>query len=204
MSDSLPISEAQAKEAAYWLKHNFEDQIREQIRGTFLNVPLICAIICKETAYKWIHWIDTYDANTILARCVFDASGEPEFKGSPRSAFPKNRIVFAQKYGSELLKTLVEESNKTRRMQGWHDAPYLYKGYGIFQYDLQNIVTDESFFRNKLWYNMSDCLNRLVMEMNEKARIKSNIYGIIKAYNGAGSKAEMYANDVIHYYDLLS
>lgn len=200
----LPISDAQAKEAAYWLKHNFEDQIREQIAGTFLNVPLVCSIALKETAYKWIHWINQYDAATILARCVFDASGEPEFKDSPRSAFPRNRIVFAQKYGSELLKLLIEESNKTRRMQGWHDAPYLYKGYGIFQYDLQNIVTDEGFFRNKLWYNMSDCLYRLVSEMNEKARIKSNIYGIIKAYNGSGSKAEMYANGVIHYYDLLS
>jgi hypothetical protein len=168
MSNSLPVSEAQAKEAAYWLKHNFEDQIREQIAGTFLNVPLVCAIACKETADKWINWINQYDPATILARCVFDASGELEFKGFLRSAFPKNRIVFAQKYGSELLKSLVEESNKTRRMQGWHDAPYLYKGYGIFQYDLQNIVTDEAFFRNKLGYNMSDCLYRLVSEMNEK------------------------------------
>jgi hypothetical protein len=204
MATDLPISVEQAKKASSWLIHNFENQIREHIAGTLLDVHLVCAIACKETAYKWIHWIDTYDANTILARCVFDSSGEPEFPGATRSAFPKNRIVFAQKYGSELLKLLVEESNKTRRMQGWHDAPYLYKGYGIFQYDLQNIVTDETFFRNKLWYNMSDCMQRLVMEINSKTRLASNLHSILKAYNGAGEKAEKYANQVIELYNLLT
>jgi hypothetical protein len=202
--NDIPISLHDAKKAAAWLKDNFEEQIKEQIEGTFLKVADVCAIACKETAYKWIHWIDNYDPHTVLARCVFDASGEPEFPSNPRNAFPKNRFDFIKKYSADLLKMLVAEGNKTRNMQGWHDAPYLYKGYGIFQYDLQNIVKDEAFFSAKLWYNIEDCLKRLVTEINNKARIRTNRQSIFAAYNGSGTKAQTYGNDIITLSDWLT
>lgn len=194
---SLPLNKTQAKEAAFWMRQHFDAQIREVVAGTPWNVELIIAIACQETAYKWLHWIKDYSPEVILARCVFDTSGEPEFPDAPRSAFPKTRFDFVERYGTDFLKMLVEESNKTRRMQGWHDAPYLCRGYGIFQYDLQHVLTDREWFEQKRWYSLSECLVKLVAELNVKAQAKSTLHDIVKAYNGAGQRAETYANNVL-------
>lgn len=202
---ALPLGKTQAQEAALWLRQHFEGQINEMIAGTPWSIELVCAIACQETAQRWIRWIDNYDAETILARCVFDASGEPEFPTAVRSAFPKNRDVFRAHYGNEFLQMLIDEGNKQRAMpqpgypNGYRAATYLYKGYGIFQYDLQHITTDRQFFEQKQWYHMTYCLQRLVDELNRKARLSNNLHGIVKAYNGAGTRAENYANNVMQF-----
>jgi hypothetical protein len=198
---STPISKTQAIRATQWLKLHFGEEIKQAVAGTPWDIDLVCAIACQETAYKWLLWIDKYPADIILQRCVFDASGD--LPGTKRSAFPVNRAAFEQHYGKELAAMLVAEANKQRAMPqpdapgGYKPAQYLYKGYGIFQNDLQNIVADRSFFQEKKWYNMRDCLSHLVQELNNKAQQVGNLRNIVRAYNGRGKAAEVYADNVI-------
>lgn len=198
---SLPLSKDQALKASAWLKQNFEAQIKQFTENTPWTVELVCAIFCQETASKIILWIDHYSPEIILERCVFDASGD--FPGTIRNAFPKNKNEFVKYYGVTLASDLIAEANKQRAMPQ-HDAPngysaadYLYKGYGIFQYDLQHIKDDPGFFMLKKWYNFSDCILRLIEELNKKSRMESNLSRIVQAYNGAGKAAEEYAVNVI-------
>jgi hypothetical protein len=203
----MALDEWHTKTAADWLKKHFEAQIREQVYGTPWTVKLVCAIFCQETAYKVLRWINDYEPLTILQRCVFDASGD--FPGTTRFAFPKNKTEFQNKYGETLTQKLIDEGNKQRRMPQWDaptgysDADYLYKAYGLFCYDLQNIIKDPDFFVFKKWYNMSDCLQKLVEELNEKANTHGNLRSIVKAYNGSGAAADEYAGNVMKYMEIL-
>jgi hypothetical protein len=187
---NLPISKPDAIKASNWLKQHFELQIKEMIAGTPWSVNDVCAIFCQETAYKVLLWIDKFEPLEILARCVFDSSGD--FPGRPRYVWPRNKAEFEKVYGPFVTKMLIDEGNLQRKMPqrdaptGYSEADYLYKGYGIFQNDLQNIKTDPEFFLFKKWYNFSDCMQRLVGELNSKAALHDNLRSIAKAYNGTG------------------
>lgn len=197
----MPLSEPQAKKAIKWMKANFGNDILKKIAGTKYSVDTVCGIFCQETASKLIGWMDSYEPEVILARCVFDASGD--FPGTIRYAFPKNREEFQEAYGVELTEKLINEANLQRKMpqagapNGWSPAKYLYKGYGIFQYDLQNIKTDPDFFKLKQWYSFNECLDRLIKILNQKAKSNFTIHDIVRAYNGSGSHAEQYAINVM-------
>lgn len=200
----LPINQSQAEKASAWLETNFGDAIKLKLTGTKWTVEEVKAIACKETAYKWLYWIDKHEPEDVLARCVFDTSGEPEFPNAVRSAFPQNRDVFRAHYGAKLLDLLVAENNLQRKMPqagyplGFRsDAPFLAKGYGIFQYDIQNIVIDYEFFSERKWYSMTNCLQRLLFELNGKLKYSGGKKMLaIQMYNGSGAKAEQYAKDV--------
>lgn len=75
----------------------------------------------------------------------------------------------------------------------------VYKGYGIFQYDLQAVESDEAFFREKKWYRFSDCLDRAVKELKEKFSTHHDVKEAIRAYNGSGPNAIEYANNVMEF-----
>lgn len=194
---SLPIGQHQAKRAATWLKTTYSGIIQEGITGTPYTIELVCAIACQETSYKWLDWIDKYEPDIILARCVFDATLEIE--PGARKAFPQTQQQFRDKYGDALCDMLIDEANKTRALQNWSPRPWLYAGYGIFQYDLQNIVDDVEWFSSKKWYHMSECVAKLVGELNKKAARFDNLRGIVKAYNGTGTAAENYADNVLQF-----
>lgn len=199
----LPISKAQAQKAVGWLELNFGEAIKKAVIGTPFKAEYIYGIACQETAYKWLLWIDKYSPTTVLARCVFDASGD--MPNTSRSAFPKNKQAFIDKYGSDFTNLLIKESNLQRAMpqpnypKGFQPAPFLYKGYGIFQYDLQAVVTDEIFFKEKQWYSFDECLKRVMKELNGKYAITKDIYKSIRAYNGSGVAAENYAKNVMQF-----
>lgn len=200
----MPLSKSQCINCVTWMKNNFEERIIAAVKNTAFDEQLVYAIACQETAQRWQLWMNA-DAATVLERCVFDASGD--FPDTSRSAFPKNKNEFETAYGNALTQMLIDEGNKMRAMpqpgspNGFGAANYLYKGYGIFQYDLQNIKTDESFFTNKLWYSIDECLARLLKELNEKWKAHSNdIYNTVKSYNGSGSRAEDYAQRVSQFY----
>jgi hypothetical protein len=194
-TQSLPISKAAAITCARWLLENFGEQLAQATKGKPYKVKHLCAIVCQETAYKWLKWVGEHDARTIIERCVFDASGD--YPDSPRSAFPKNTAAFRAKYGAAFTDMLIEEANKTRRMQGYADKPWVYKGYGIFQYDLQNVKTDEAFFRNKAWYRFEDCLAACCNELDAKIKTSANdLWTAIRKYNGSGPGAERYVANV--------
>ena len=192
---SLPISRAAAKQCAQWLIDNYGRQLSAAVRGKPYGRKHLCAIVCQETAYKWLKWIGRFDNDTIIARCVFDASGD--YPGTSRSAFPRNTAAFREEYGDAFTDMLIEEANLTRRMQDWDDKAWVYKGYGIFQYDLQHVKTNEAFFRQKRWYDFGECLRQCCSELDLKlASHNGDLWRAIKAYNGSGPRAEQYARNV--------
>jgi hypothetical protein len=192
---SLPISKAAALVCARWMLDQFGDQLRKAVVGKPYKVKDLCAIVCQETAYKWLKWVKTSNAKTIVERSVFDASGD--YPGTTRSAFPKNTAVFRAKYGDQFTDMLIEEANLTRRMQGWGDKNWVYKGYGIFQYDLQHVKKNPDFFKERKWYSFEECLARCCDELDEKlGETNGDLWQAIKRYNGSGSKAEQYMQNV--------
>jgi hypothetical protein len=198
----LPLNKVQCLQMAAWMDNNFGDKCETVVDNTPFTKQLLYAIVCKETAIYVYRWINDHSPGEILGRCVFDASGDVN---GTRSAFPKNTAAFIGKYGQALANELIEEANKTRAMRGWGAKQWVYAGYGIFQYDLQNILTDEIFFTQKLWYNIDDCLDRVIKELNSKWRNNVNdLFHTIKAYNGSGPNAENYANSVLQFLDWIN
>ncbi|MNF28758.1 hypothetical protein D3C84_94470 [compost metagenome] len=194
-SASLPISETSAKTCTRWLLKHFGDDMRAAVKGKLYQLEHLCAIVCQETAYKWLKWIDVTKPQTIIERCVFDASGDSS--QSPRSAFPKNTKAFRDVYGDSLTNMLINEANLTRKMQNMSDKQWVYKGYGIFQYDLQHIRTDPDFFVKKQWYSFSTCLHKVCSELDGKLASSNNdLWIAIRKYNGSGKRAEQYALNV--------
>jgi len=201
----LPLSNSQCLKAANWIKQNFEEKISIAVKDTLFDKELLYAIACQETAYKWLLWIDKFDAATILERCVFDASGD--FPDTSRTAFPKNKKALLEQFSNEITQMLIDEGNKMRAMpqpgfpNGYGKADYLYKGYGIFQYDLQFIKDDETFFTKKLWSSMDECLARALKELKRKfSQTGGNMFATVRSYNGSGERAEQYARNVSQFY----
>jgi len=196
MADELPISLAQAKEVAQWMVDNFDAKLDAAVAGTQFQKKHLCAIACQETAYKWLSWVHhELSPDEILARCVFDGSGD--VPDTSRNVFPQNAAAFRARYGDEFTDMLIAEANKTRALQpGFGPKPWLYKGYGLFQYDLQYVEDDEDFFRQKQWYSIDSCLDRAMRELKRKYAATGELWSAIKAYNGSGPRAEQYKKNV--------
>jgi hypothetical protein len=191
----LPISKKAALRTAEWLTDNFGPRLTAAVAGKPYGVKHLCAIVCQETAYKWVPWINTHSVQTIVERAVYDASGD--FPGTSRSAFPVNTAAFRARYGDAFTDSLIEEANRTRRLQGWGDRDWVYKGYGLFQYDLQAVKEDEAFFRQMLWYDFDVCLGRAVRELDRKLHQQNgDLWEAIRAYNGSGPRARAYRDNV--------
>lgn len=194
-SEPPPLNEKQMRRAKAWLMENFGTSIEAAVAGTSFDADLICAIAGKETAIHWLGWTTRMSPADILARCVFDASGDDP--SSPRSAFPVNTAEFRARYGDALTDDLIAEANLTRRLRKMSDAKMVYKGYGIFQYDLQHIQSDEEFFRNKLWRSFDACLDRCMSELHSKLQASGgDVYDAVRRYNGSGARAREYAAHV--------
>ena len=190
----LPISKVQALKCISWMKQNFSVKMQATVTGTPFSIDTLCGITCQETASVWMDWIDNKSVDEILQLCVFDASGD--YPGTHRSAFPKNTDAFRAKYGDDLTNMLIAEANKSRQARGLSAAQWVYKGYGIYQYDLQNIIEDEAFFSGKGWYGYDACLSKVMEELTSKWNIYHDMFKTIKAYNGSGPAAQEYANNV--------
>lgn len=190
----LPITKTQAIKSITWLKTNYGNQLNQAVKNTVFTIDTLCGIACQETANVWVSWIGKKTPEEILKLCVFDASGD--FPGTQRSAFPKNAAAFRAKYGDVFTNTLIAEANLSRKARGFGAAQWLYKGYGIFQYDLQHVINDQAFFEQKQWYNMDKCIEKVMKELNTKWNITHDMFRTIKAYNGSGPRAQEYANNV--------
>jgi hypothetical protein len=184
-----------AQSVTRWMVSNFQPELADAVRSTSFTVPLLCAIACRETGTYWLPLTPYNKAAEILGLCVYDASGD--VGGIPRRAFPANTAQFRLAYGDAFTTMLIGEANKARTARGLHPASIAYKGYGIFQYDLQNVRTDEAFFRSKLWYSFTECVIRAIKELKKKYEATGDIQDAVRAYNGSGPKAEQYARDVI-------
>jgi hypothetical protein len=191
----LPISKDQALKAITLMKRNFIDSMNVAVQNSAFSVDDLCGIACQETVTVWIEWIDRKSVDEILQMCVFDASGD--YPNTKRSAFPKNTAIFRSKFGDEKTDMLIAEANRSRNARNLDSQQWVYKGYGIFQYDLQNILSDETFFIEKQWYKFSYCIEKVLGELNIKWEIYKDHFKSIKAYNGSGTAAQEYANNVI-------
>jgi hypothetical protein len=192
---ALPLSERQARKATRWLVEHFGPPMRQAVEGTPFTLDLLCGIGCQETAFLWLSWIDRdVSASTVLARSIGDASGDAP--NSSRSAFPRNTAAFRTEFGDEFADMLVAEANQSRALRGFGPKPWVYKGYGIFQYDLQHVRADEPFFRERQWREVEACLARVVEELQRKFRVTGELWAAVKAYNGSGPRAEEYKENV--------
>lgn len=199
MSRELPISLSSARKATNWLMTNFGGSIRSATDGTPFNSALLCGIACQETAYFWLPLLtkagSTITPDELVARCVLDASGDAP--NAPRSAFPRNTAAFRAKYDRAFGDMLVDEANATRALRGFSPKEWIYKGYGIFQYDLQFVVEDEDYFRFKQWHDFEVCLKRVMKELKTIfARNGGNLWETVRAYNGGGQAARNYRDNV--------
>ncbi|WP_414456187.1 hypothetical protein [Enterobacter quasiroggenkampii] len=202
MSDDL-LDKKIVIEGSNWIKSNFGNEILNSFNGTIFDLNLACAIACKETLYFWYNIRNDYPAEFILGRCILDGNGD--IPGTTRNPFPRNTDEFRAVYGDEITSMLIMEANKTRNIRGYKDAQWVYKGYGIFQYDLQHIQSgDEDFFIQKKWYSIENCVDKLSLELQEKSYDTDDLHTIVKRYNGSGASANNYADQVMIYYGYLS
>lgn len=198
----LPVSRAQALRVRNWLMQNFGSAISQAIQGSPLDADLVAAIACKETANVWLAWIDRLGPADVLARCVFDGSGD--VPGTSRSAFPRNAADFRARAGDAATDMLIDEANETRKLRGYAPQRWLYKGYGLLQYDLQHYLSDPSFFRDRQWRTIDACLDRFMTEMNAKLQAAGgDIPDAVRRYNGSGAKAEQYREHVMYIHGWL-
>ena len=184
-----------AKGVTRWLVSHFLNEMVDAVRGTPFSVPLLCAIACREAGIYWLPLTSHDTPDQILALAVYDASGD--VPNAPRTAFPTNTAQFRLTYGDAFTKVLIDETNNARAARGLPAAQMVYKGYGLFQYDLQAVRTDEKFFRNKLWHDFTECVSRAVGELKQKFAATGDLQEAVRAYNGSGPNAEQYARDVM-------
>ncbi len=202
MPRELPISLASARKATNWLMTHFGGSIRAATDGTPFSPALLCGIVCQETAYFWLPLVNkagsTITPDEVIARCVLDASGDAA--GSRRSAFPVNTAAFYAKYERAFGDMLVAEANATRALRGMGPKNWVYKGYGIFQYDLQFVEEDEPYFRFRQWHDFEVCVRRVMKELTGIYRRNGeNLWEAVRAYNGGGQAARDYRDNVKEY-----
>lgn len=196
---ALPLSKPQVTRGAAWLLTNFGPDIAAAVDGKPYGRPIVCAIACKETGFIWIQRAASLGP-AILPLLVGDASGD--LAGHPRTAFPQNTAAFRARYGDAFTGMLIDEANKARALRGMGPKEIVYKGYGLFQYDLQHVVTDQEFFEDRLWHEMGPCLERLTRELDRCfAAAQGEVRGAIRRYNGSGAQAELYADHVMAFAD---
>lgn len=199
MPRELPISLPQARRATRWLMTHFGGSLRDATAGTPFSPALLCAIACQETAYFWLSLAtradDPVSPDEVVARCVLDASGD--VPGTSRGAFPRNTDAFYDRYDRAFGDMLVREANATRALRGLGPKPWIYKGYGIFQYDLQFVVEDEGYFRFRQWRDFEVCLGRVMRELTTiHRRNGGDLWETVRAYNGGGQAARNYRDNV--------
>jgi hypothetical protein len=190
----LPLTRDQTHQFVGWIKNNFRDPIEGVLNGTPFDLDHACGIACQETGIFLLGFSHKLSPTEALARCVFDASGDAA--GTSRGAFPQNTAVFRAAMGDDLTNMLIDEANQTRALRGLGPAKWVYKGYGIFQYDLQNIKGDDGFFRNKGWGQFDQCLQRLLSVLMKKFQNTNDVDQAIRAYNGSGKAADNYLANV--------
>ena len=195
----LPISKTNCLAAVNWMKTNYATIINEALKDTLFSPELLYAIACQETAIYWVKWINDYEPSEVLGRCIFDASGDVNGK---RSVFPKNTADFIAKFGQDKANLLINEANLTRAWRGLVNKSWVYAGYGIFQYDIQYVLTDPDFFFQKKWYYIEDCVSKAKEELLAKQKVypnDSDLFNIVRAYNGSGPQAVNYAKNVFQF-----
>ena len=194
--------------AATWLLEHFGDAFKAKAAGTPCPVSLMCAFACQESGYAWFRraFLNSHTPAQLLRLMVLD-------NNSPRSAFPRDSATFVRDARfKDLAPDLVKISDDSRAGRGLPKTGNILFGYGIFQYDLQNILTEPGFWRDKdpvtgdtgLWGDIKACIDRLLKEfMGKYQAVGGNLRQAVRAYNGRGPGAEAYADIVMRFEGLI-
>ena len=207
MTKGIPNSHV--RPATRWLLDNYEATFQQKIQSTPVTLPLLCAIACQESAYTWFDRNVFKQGRTpaqMMRLLVLD-------NVQSRGAFPQGTDVFrADRRFGDLAPELIKVSDESRIARGYRATGNLLYGYGLFQYDLQNIVTDPGFWHDApagnpgvrgLWGDVAACTDRLIKELTAKIhRYPGDLHAAVAAYNGRGPNARRYAEIVLEYADL--
>jgi hypothetical protein len=192
------------KDDIKWFLDNFGADIKATMSDTPFNMELLIAIAMQETGYLWRKIRKEIDPRTgdimaatkVLELCVGDSIGEPK-----RGAFPKTEQLLRSAKDGETMFNIARAALKS---VGEYEEPYkkaynlgkFCHGFGIFQYDLQFFKTNPSFFLEKKWVNLNECLILFKEELysamrkaygaNKKTLTKNEMVYVAIAYN-AGS-----------------
>lgn len=198
----LPLTRDRAQKLARWMKSSFGPDLTQCLAGTPFPVDIACAIACQESGLYLVDFIGKMSDREALGRCVFDASGDAD--GTSRAAFPKNTPAFVDRLGQAFADQLIGEANQARQVRGLGPKQWVYKGYGLFQYDLQSVLVDPDFFQKALWYDFDECAKRLVKELMSKYKATGTVDDSIRAYNGSGPRALQYLANVKQFIEFCS
>lgn len=94
---------------------------------------------------------------------------------------------------------LIEEADISRVLCGFRPQRQGYKGYGLFQYNLQHVIRDRAFFKEKRWYDFDHCMDRAMRVLRSKYARTGDLWSAVRAYNGSGSAAMRYAINVFQF-----
>ncbi len=94
---------------------------------------------------------------------------------------------------------LIEEANISRVLRGFRPQRQVYKGYGLFQYDLQHVIRDRAFFKENRWYDFDHCMDRAQRVLRSKYARTGDLWLAVRAYKGGGSAAMRYASNVFQF-----
>lgn len=203
------IPDSHVRPATRWLIDNYGQLFRNRLQGTRIPLPLLCAVACQESAYTWFDrkvFKQGRTADQMMRLLVLD-------NVQSRGAFPKGTDAFkADPRVGDLAPELISISDESRLARGYSRTGNLLYGYGLFQYDLQNIQTDPGFWRNSpagapgvrgLWGDVGACTDRFIERMTAKMRSHpNNLQAAVAAYNGGGCNARRYGEIVMGYMSL--
>ncbi|WP_129268008.1 hypothetical protein [Bradyrhizobium betae] len=157
------------QDAIRWFKTQFGGAITAACRGTPYTLDMATAIAMQETYSDcWGPIYRTKPASEVLKLCVGDTLDAPK-----RSAFPTSKAdLLAVPSGSSMFNVarqalidVAQVSSAYAKVAAQHPDKFCH-GYGIFQYDIQFFKTDPSFFLNRGWYDMAECIKRLIKELD--------------------------------------
>lgn len=202
--------------AAKWLMANFGDVLRARAHGTRYDVALLCAIACQESGYAW--WRTSFRGNRtaedVLQMLVLDDG--PNRSAAKHQTEAGMRATPAY---SALLPSLVVAADATRDAQGVTARKgHLRYGYGLFQYDLDNIRHDPGFWTTTAasgngqpfvaslgqWRSVDACADRLIRVLNRKMEAAGGDLGLaIRYYNGSNAASIKYSVTVRRFAEII-
>lgn len=163
-----------------WFNSEFGRTIEGALSGKKYKKNFVISLACKEMRYLWspLHK-KGYTTERILELMVGDTINGDPVKKTGRKAFPPNRSVLENYLpgGKQMFLTArkaLEDiaSNTTSYQKEVRNPDKFVRGYGIFQYDLQFFHKDSrgdtGFFLEKKWTNFGECLDRMILELDEK------------------------------------
>lgn len=208
------ILNSHVRPATRWLLANFGDIFRSKLAGTPISLALLCAVACQESAYTWFDrtiFVKGRSPAEMMRLLVLD-------NVQSRKQFPANTAAFlaAAQY-ADIAPGLIKISDESRIARGYKPTGNLLYGYGLFQYDLQNIESDPSFWRERqssvsgvgstqgLWGDVGACTDRFIRLFMAKLKNHGNdLTAALISYNGKGPNARAYADIVLGYQSLAA